>query len=106
MGDKELIAAARKVAYKGVAMDDGYTYSVPARDLVRYRETILKLVHALESAETTTDVEWGVFHQGRNLGWVAYTDRTEAEWEMSICDDKYLPAFLAYRTLGPVEVVS
>lgn len=43
-----LLAAARKIAVKGVARDDGYTYSVPAADLVDYRDAILWLATAVD----------------------------------------------------------
>jgi hypothetical protein len=47
-----LLEAARKIAAKGVARDDGYTYSVPAADLVGYRDAILWLATAVDELRT------------------------------------------------------
>lgn len=44
-----LIERALLVANKGVSNDDGYVYSVPARDLAEYRETIMALVSEIQN---------------------------------------------------------
>lgn len=49
---------------------------------------------------------YGVYYYGRNLGWIAYESKVEAERELDICEDKHAPARLARRKLGPVEVSS
>lgn len=40
----ELLKNADILSYKGVQTDDGYSYTVPAKDLVNYAETIRELI--------------------------------------------------------------
>jgi len=49
---------------------------------------------------------YGVYYYGRNLGWIAYDSKAEAERELDSCEDKHAPARLARRRVGPVEVSS
>lgn len=46
---KNLIQDALRIATKGVQINDGHRYRVPAHDLVEYAETIKALVVALEN---------------------------------------------------------
>ena len=51
----------------------------------------------------TADHIWGVFYEGRDIGWIGYESRAESEWELANSDEKHLPAHLARRALGPIE---
>ncbi len=63
MTNKELIQDALRIANKGVQINDGHQYMVPAHDLVEYAETIKALVVAL-------DDEWRAGHDaGYDLGY-------------------------------------
>lgn len=50
------------------------------------------------------DYQWGVVFEGRNLGWIPYESKDDARAEAFHVEDKYAPARLARRKLGPVEV--
>lgn len=49
----QLIANAHTIAMKGVSVDDGHSYMVPASDLVAYQKTILALIDAV--SDLTSD---------------------------------------------------
>lgn len=51
------------------------------------------------------EYQWGVVFEGRNLGWIAYSSRAEAETEALRVEDKYAPAYVARRMMGPVQKV-
>lgn len=46
---EKLIAEARRIATKGVQVNDGHTYGVHAHDLVEYSETIMALIDVYEA---------------------------------------------------------
>lgn len=54
-----LITEARKVATKGVQINDGHTYSVHAHDLVEYSETIMALIEELRQERERSEVDLG-----------------------------------------------
>lgn len=56
MTDQKLIDAALTLASRGVQINDGHTYEVPAHDLVEYSETIRALVEALRIPETARQI--------------------------------------------------
>ena len=54
MTQEDLKHYALALAAKGVQVDDGHTYQVPARDLVDYANTIRTLVSALDQKGTAS----------------------------------------------------
>jgi len=50
---KRLLKYANKVARRGVRWDDGYTYSVPAKEMAEYASVILELITVIENTGAT-----------------------------------------------------
>lgn len=50
-----------------------------------------------------TEYQYGVFYEGRDLGFVWHDSRQEALMELGQTEDKYRPATLVRRAWGPVE---
>lgn len=59
-----LISHAVAIAARGVQVNDGHQYMVPARDLVDCADTIRALVEALRESET--DWEYGIEYSPGN----------------------------------------
>lgn len=51
------------------------------------------------------EYQWGVVYDGRELGWISYETKDEARAEAFHVDDRYAPAHLARRALGPIEII-
>ena len=50
---KDILTLANVVAYKGVQVNDGHTYMVPASDLSQYAQVIHELIEVVEDWEAT-----------------------------------------------------
>jgi len=50
---KNILTLAGMVAYKGVQVNDGHTYMVPASDMSQYAQVIHKLIEVVEDWEAT-----------------------------------------------------
>lgn len=71
-----------------------------------YRRAYAERSALVSASVPPVEYQWGVVHEGRNLGWIPAEDEVEARHELQHCEDKYLPAYVARRTLGPIERVA
>lgn len=49
------------------------------------------------------DCQWGVFFEGRDLGWIPCDTYIEAQWCLQDADYKHLPGRIGRRPIGEIE---
>lgn len=47
----------------------------------------------------TIELQWGVFYEGRGIGFVPYDSQQQADAALETVDDKHLPAHIEVRAL-------